>query len=539
MFFEREVKKYDRMEFSGISGDVKISIVRPDGEIDEVHPFIYQPVRFEYDCHGYESICDDGEKEWRARYTPELCGEYTVNGESFYVTESKNKGYISVGEKDSRYFVYSDGTTYFPLGINMAFPTAYLMSNGTEFGVSNETVYIGLRQYRYWFDRCSENGVNMVRLWIGHMYFTPDTEETYKFDYKKFSLLDTIVDMARERNIKLKLTIEQFRYFKYDDEEVALPAFRKRLYNDGKPCLDCREWLESEKWQKAWLYKLNELSKRYNGDTTLFTVELWNEMNCFDDVSGWNKKKLPEVKKLFSKHLVTNSYGSLDCEETKDLYRNFCWEETDFVQVHRYIDQGAPYEICNYPVEMMKDAVTELMCFNKPVLVAETGAVNDAHSGVFRFCSTDNRGIIFADTVYTPAFCGSCGIGNIWHWDNRYVESKNLYKMYKPVAKVFENIDFQKEIFEIKDFSDDNVHMLALCGKHTQVLYIRNKKDTWQNVLRDLNEAEIIKKIKLPIDAKNVEIISIWDEETAYLKNNELIDLKYGVFIKVKALDEV
>ena len=126
----------------------------------------------------------------------------------------------------------------------------------------------------------------------------------------------------------------------------------------------------------------------------------------------------------------------------------------------------------------------------------------------------------------------SCGIGNIWHWDNRYVESKNLYKMYKPVAKVFENIDFQEEIFEIKDFSDDNVHMLALCGKNTRVLYIRNKKDTWQNVLRDLNEAEIIKKIKLPIDAKNVEIISIWDEETAYLKNNELNDLKYGAFVK-------
>ena len=74
--------------------------------------------------------------------------------------------------------------------------------------------------------------------------------------------------------------------------------------------------------------------------------------------------------------------------------------------------------------------------------------------------------------------------------------------------------------------------MLALCGKNIQILYIRNKKDTWQNVLRDLNKAETIKKIKLSIDAKNVEIISIWDEETAYLKNNELNDLKYGAFVK-------
>ena len=256
MFFQKEVKKYDRIEFSEISSDDKICIARPDGKIDEVYPFIYQPIRFEYDHHGYESIYDNGERELRARYTPELCGEYTVNGESFFVTESENRGYISVGEKDLRYFVYSDGSTYFPIGMNMAFPTAYFLSSGTEFGVSNKTAYLGLRQYRRWFDKCSENGVNMVRLWIGHMYFTPDTEETYKLDYKKLSLLDKIVDMARERNIKLKLTLEQFRYFKYDNEEVALPAFRKRLYHEGEPCMDWRDWLKEEKWQKAWLYKL-------------------------------------------------------------------------------------------------------------------------------------------------------------------------------------------------------------------------------------------------------------------------------------------
>ncbi len=53
-------------------------------------------------------------------------------------------------------------------------------------------------------------------------------------------------------------------------------------------------------------------------------------------------------------------------------------------------------------------------------------------------------------------------------------------------------------------------------------------------MLRDLNEAETVKKVILPPNIKKAEIINIWDEETAYLKNNELNDLKYGVFIKGK-----
>ena len=30
--------------------------------------------------------------------------------------------------------------------MNMAFPTAYFLSSGTEFGVTNKTAYLGLRE---------------------------------------------------------------------------------------------------------------------------------------------------------------------------------------------------------------------------------------------------------------------------------------------------------------------------------------------------------------------------------------------------------
>ena len=285
-------------------------------------------------------------------------------------------------------------------------------------------------------------------------------------------------------------------------------------------------------WQEGWFYKIRELSKRYSGDTTIFAVELWNEMNCFGDMAEWSRKKLPEVKKLFPKHLVTNSYGSLDCEETISLYHHYCWDKTDIVQLHRYVDQGAHLSICNHPIDMIKDGVAQLLNYRKPVLVAETGAVNNCHSSHFRFYSSDDCGIIFADTVYTPVFCGSCGTGNIWHWDDRYLESKGLYKMYKPIADLCANVDFLNEQFEIIDYSNERVHMHALSGKTTVLIYIRNKKADWQNVLRDGHEPEVISKIDLPEIMRKTEIVSIWDIETAFLQGNILYDLKYGVFIK-------
>lgn len=531
----KNVKQYDRMEFTGLFDDKAFDIVRPDGKIDTVKPFLYQPTRFEYDQHGYENLCEDGASEWRARYTPDVCGKYEVCGKSFQVMPSDDHGYIKVSDTDSRYFEYSDGTTYFPIGLNMAFPKMYKLSSGVEFGKSHKEATLGLRQYKRWFDSCKENGVNMVRLWIGHPYFTPDTEETYRLDYKKLTLLDTIVEMARERDIKLKLTLEQFRYCNYNDEEVCYPAFNKKLYHEGKPCPEPTEWLWSDIWQEAWYYKLDELAKRYNGDTTIFAIELWNEMNCFGEhCIPWSKTTLPKLKKIFDKHMVINSLGSLDCEETVGIYHNFCWDKSDFVQVHRYIDQGAPFEICNNPIEMIQDGVSQFMKYEKPVLVAETGAVDDCHSNHFRFYSSDDRGLIFADTVYTPVFYGSCGIGNIWHWDDRYLESKELYKMFRPVADLCRGVDFVHEEFCVRDYSDDNAYILELAGKTTQLLYIRNKSDNWQNVLRDLKEPEIVERIILPDNLKDAEIISIWDNETANLQNNILCNLKYGTFIKGK-----
>lgn len=550
-----EALKYERIDFKVWEEVEFVKIIRPDGDVDTVYPFKYQPIKISYDEEGMENIEPIGKEEFHCRYTPDFIGEATVEfygtkdkSTSLTVQQSENHGYVEVGKKDTKYFSYSDGTPFFSVGINTAFPSVYIRSDGTEFGLSRAYRYIGLRQYERWFKRLSENGVNVARVWLGHEYFNPDTEQVYKLDYKQFSKIDKLVELARKYSIKLKLTLEQFRFFNYEKtadsasyEDDVFRKFNKRLYDGDARCNSSTEWLTDERWRKAWLFKVGEFAKRYSGDTAIFAVELWNEMNCvgeFKTITEWNRDMLPEVKKLFPQNLVCNSLGSLDSEYAKNDYNSFCWDKSDFVQIHRYLDQGAPYEDCrNNPIDAVKGAFDKVTT-DKPIYIAEIGAVNNCHSGPFKFYVNDDRGIIFADSVYTPVFLKSSGTGNIWHWDERYVEFKNLYHMFNPIKELISGIDFENENFVSTDLSDEHVLLLLLKGKTVALGYIRNKADNWKNILRDLNMADPVESFEFELkDASAVQRIKIWNEDKTEvnLHNGKVCfrNINYGMLFKI------
>ena len=546
---------YDRLDFQVSEDTSYVKILRPDGKTDTVYPFRFQPISVTYDEEGLEKIAPSGEVEFHFRYTPDFVGEgrleihgAEIRTEVLTVSPCENHGYVEVGKTDSRYFAYTDGTPFFSVGINAAFPTAYTVSDRTEFGLSTEYGYIGLRQYERWFKKLSQNGVNVARVWLGHTYFNPDTASAYVLEDVKFSKIDRLFELARQYGIKLKLTVEQFRYFDY--EKIADSAgyaddifrkFNKRLYESDVRCENSTEWLTDDRWKKAWLFKVNELAKRYAGDTTLFALELWNEMNCmadFETVVAWNEEMLPEVKKLFPKNLVCNSLGSMDSEPMIEQYHRFCWDKSDFVQIHRYLDQGAPCRACgDTPLAMMQSAF-ELMKTDKPLFIAETGAVNNCHSGPFKFYVNDDRGILFADTVYPPVFLKSAGTGNIWHWDERYVEFKNLYAMFRPISGLVAGVAFENEHFESLDLSNEAVWLLLLKGKTVSLGYIRNKADNWKNTLRDMNDVKPVERFEFSLEgAADISCVRIWQEDKTAAKIIDGVvrfeNIRFGTLFKI------
>lgn len=560
MLIRGDFEKYGRLEFVFNCKVDYIRICRHDGKEDIAYSFLHQPISVSYDEEGTENVTLNGNAEYMCRYTPDFVGDAEIkafSGEKEICTEnikinpSDSHGYVEVSKQDGKYFTYSDGTPFFSIGINLAFPTSYGKSDGTEFGLSGAYKFIGLRQYERWFKKCSANGVNVARVWVGHEYFCPDTENTYEFKYDRFTIIDKLFELAKKYSVKLKITLEQFRNFDYEriansnsyDDDV-FRKFNKRLYDNKKRCESANEWLTDDRWTVAWLAKVYEFAKRYSGDTAVFAIELWNEMNCVgdfekrNDIIEWNKRVLPKVKEMFPKNLVINSLGSLDCEVWKEFYDKFCWDKSDFVQIHRYLDQGAAFDDCNdNPIEMIRGAFEKIHT-EKPIFIAETGAVNNCHSGPFKYYTCDDRGIILADTVYTPVFLKSCGAGNIWHWDDRYVESKNLYGMYRPLADLVSDVDFANENFESVDMSDDKVTVILLKGKTVALGYIRNKSDNWKNTLRDMNEPETVGSFEVKIKgADDVRVLKIWENDTVSCKivNESAVfeNIRFGAMFKI------
>lgn len=546
-----QVKVYERIELKLKENTSSVYLMAKKGEKNALEPFLYQPVEFVYNDEGIEQMRHSAEPYDMVRFTLKEEGEYTVeicytSGETEAVNITAqgfaNDGYVTVSQKDSRYFSYTNEKGYFPIGINVCFPRKIPVSDNSEFGVKDEFCFMGLRQYERWFKKLSQNGVNLVRIWLGHPYFSPSTFDAEVFDYAQFSKIDALIILAKKYGLKLKLTFEQFRYTDYGgkgSQPTLSYAFNNPIKLNGEICPCIEEWTTKDKWKNAWLNKVHEFAKRYAGDTEIFAFELWNEMNCLPNTNEWNREMLPRVKEYFPDNMVINSLGSMDCDQAVNAYNSFPWELTAFKQVHRYLDQGAKLsDTARNPIEMTVEGIKYLKKDDMPLILAETGGVNNCHSAEFKYYSVDDRGMLLVDCVYTAVFCGMASCGNIWHWDERYIEAKNLYKYFVPISKLAEGIDFASEEFEPIDLSDDSVYLLILKGKTLSIGFIRNKADCWQNVLRDMNETKTTVNKTIEFNADSIEQIKIWDNDTTKITtdNGKLIfdNILYGTIFKIK-----
>ncbi len=558
--FSAQIKKYDRFQIDCF--DIKpqlVEFVSPSGKDFVSEFFLYQPADFVYDHHGYEKTIKTDNPYFSARFTPDEEGLYkfsitdgdkTVFTGNFECIPSENRGFVGVSKKDCRYFAYSDGTTYCPVGINMCYPTEYSKSSGSEFGSTGKFDYLGLRQYKQWMDALADAGGNFARIWLGKEYFSPDSEDCRDLKYEQFTKLDKLIEMARERGIKLKLTFEHFRRVLTPDRAGATgiaAIFDKTIRLGDEYCPDFETWITDEKWQTPWRNKIDELLKRYGGDTTIFAFELWNEMNCVETSTetmlAWTDKMCEYIRSKVP-NMAVNSVGSYDNAKWASFYKMFESDKLSFSQIHRYIDQGAKLEECYKDAPLMAKAGFDRMWKKKnPVILAETGAVNNSHVGPFRYYDSDYDGIIFADVTYPAFFCESAGCGQIWHWDARYVSGRNLYKMYKPFADMVKNEQLDDENFKFVNLSNKMAYILLLVGKTKIFGLVRNTSHNWETVLRDMS----MPTTRLPIaidstdfylDGFELTTYPIWENDTTEIKINnrriEINNLNYGTMFKLK-----
>ena len=420
------------------------------------------------------------------------------------------KAFVLVSPRDPRYFELDNGKPYIPIGLNMVSP---------PWGKDDDLS----RLENDWFKKLHANGANFIRVWLSHQEYEVEREKAGNMDETRAEKLDRLFELARKYGIRLKLCTEHFRNFGEGNQRWADRSMY--LKKNGGMAEDFRDYFLGEAGREHYKKKLRWYADRYGSDPIVFGWELWNEMDAIyysnEIWRKWTAEMLPELHRLFPKNLAMQSLGSYDDEWKRKAYEDLCrLPGNDVLQVHRYLDLGAKWEICHASVaELSADAVKDLLAFKipKPVLLAESGAVEPNHAGPFKLYEKDKDGIILHDVLFAPFFAGAAGPGHCWHWDH-YVHKNDLWHVIGQFSKTVGNLDPAAESFEPFEILHPRFFLYGLKGKTKTMVWCRDRRNTWRSELEEGKAPEPIEGLELSLPGKKAEVYDPWNDKSLELK---------------------
>lgn len=403
--------------------------------------------------------------------------------------------FVRISPRDPRYLELSDGQPYIPIGLNLA--------NVPKASLSNEAA--SWREMDEWFRKLADNGGNYARIWLGTGFWDVEREHSGVYDETRARRIAALLDLARRHGIRLKLCLEHFRSLDPDYPQTWGQKLIHRV-DRGGPATSMNDFFTGERSREQFKRKLGWLAQHIGNDPAVFGWELWNEINAVnakeDAYRTWTEEMLGELHRLSPKNLAMQSLGSFDRTNSRPVYQRFSrLPGNDLAQVHRYLDLGAPMAVCHGPVDVLAaDAVRELLAFqpHRPVMLAESGAVEPSHTGPFKLYPDDHAGIILHDVLFAPFFAGAAGPGHCWHWDD-YVDRNNLWHHLARLAAVVKDIDPPAEHFQPSTPAHPQLHVYQLQGRHTLLLWCRDPQNTWENELQHGQPPKLLAGLTLDV----------------------------------------
>jgi hypothetical protein len=380
-----------------------------------------------------------------------------------FAAESPDENFVRVSSRDPRYFEFTDGRPYIPIGFNLV-------------RAPKESEFEGV------LDAMAANKINYCRIWLNDLPWQIEHDASGVYDEGRVKILRRFLDLAGQRGVRVKLCLEEFREIKA--KKVADKDNTLHHRANGGPFNSIQDFLYTPEGQALFLRKVNFYREHVGDHPAVFAWELWNEMDCVKaDWTKWTERMLPELHRLFPKNLVVQSLGSFDNAGRRGAYRRLsAMPGNDVAQVHRYLELGAQLEVCHGPMDVLAgDAVSELLAFKpgKPVLLAETGAVRPKHTGVSELYATDKDGMLLHDVIYSPFFTGAAGTGEIWFWRDS-IQKPDLWHHFGRFARAIEGIDPAAEHFEPVKLEHPRLRVYVLKGNRTLLAWCRDPRNDWR-----------------------------------------------------------
>lgn len=438
--------------------------------------------------------------------------------------------YVRVSKRNPKYLELSSGKSFVPIGLNMITPP---WDAPTDEG--------RIKAMDVWLTSLASNGGNYIRLWLSNDFFDVEHEKSGVFDEKKEKLIEQVLELCRKHSIRAKLTLEHFRSIGGGNQ----PWADKPLHNvaNGGTAVSMTDWLANEPSREDYRNKIKWFAQKIGSRPEIYGWELWNEVNAVKDgdYMSWTAAMLPELHKAFPKNMAMQSLGSFDGDYARADYRKHSlMAANDIAQVHRYLDLGARFEVCHGPVDVLAaDAVRELLAFNpgKPVIMAESGAVEPNHAGPFKLYEKDTSGTLLHDVLFAPFFAGAAGGGQIWHWDS-YVAKNNLWWQYGRFAEAIKGFDPIVESPVPSMVDHPRLRIYRLTGKHTTLLWLRDKQNNWMTELRDGQAPETLHGLTMEVSGKTVRAYDPWKNQWTTLPASQgkitLPDFSRSLVLQVK-----
>ena len=434
-----------------------------------------------------------------------LLAVFAINTESG--TDSQ-KQFVKVSP-GHRYFELSNGEPYIPIGLNML--QAYQTKDPQKH----------MEQFEDWMKNLSDNGGNYIRVWLSAPFWDVEHEKSGVFDEEKAKRIDALLQLARKYNIRIKFTLEHFRYIGEGNQSWAAKSIHQ--VTQGGPANTMADFFDGEKSREQFKHKLKWFAKRFGDDPMVYGWELWNEINAVQggEYVEWTRIMLQQLHSLFPKNLCMQSLGSFDTDRVRDLYRRMStMPGNDVAQVHRYLDLGAKLDVCKGPVDVLAaEAVRELLRFNpmRPVILAESGAVEPSHSGPFKLYKADKNGMLLHDILFAPFFAGAAGPGQIWHWD-AYVAPNTLWWQFGRFTEAIKGINPLTEQFEPMMIEHPRLRIYALKGKTTVLAWCRDSQNTWETELKNAIPPETLTNLTIPVNQLSppngkIDVFDPWKNE--------------------------
>ena len=416
---------YDYEEIS-----VQAIFTGPNGENTTVDGFFMQNFTLNTTT-GALAQADAG--QFRVRFCPQTEGlwTYTVQvtlasgsavsaPQQFECLPTAGKGFVR--RFNNRYFRFDNGEQYIPIGQNVCW--------------QNGNVYL---DYKNWLGDMAANGANFFRLWMAHWGLGIEWKNNSsgfsglkKYKQSAAFYLDWMLDYCAVNNLYMMLCINHHGQY----STTVNPNWNENPYNAafGGPLNLPQEFFSNSTAKALHKNRLRYIVARWGYSTQVQCWELFNEVDLtenFDANAGhvvnWHGEMADYLKSIDPyQHLVSTSGsrpGAFD-----DI-----WElgSIDFTQEHLY--QAA----ANIDVPIAETARQLAINFNKPALVAEFGL---SGSGT-QTAADDPEGIHLHNGLWAGLFSGSAGSAMTWWWDN-YVEPKNLYHHFAPLAAVANQVPF-------------------------------------------------------------------------------------------------